>query len=768
MAGRASAFGCAEGATELSPRLVRQRSMRKHLPWVNVPQIILPLLAERGEGRGEESMFHAIGKTTSLIECVGVKEFLAVTNSTTINRDGAMFTVQALVSGLDQCWDTGLPYFVGHDRHRLIGWVVPQSVHIQPHLARLTAVIKMPENPEEEVAVRRAFIASTSKRISETLEPARSELQTKLQSFLSGEVEEAAPGCAAFVQNGLARRAFADIFEKADKDGLVPLRTLKPISAGIFEIDGLLLFAHPFLRRSLSRFNTLNAPFLAQLQSLTRQDDLNVRVALDPDMVGLARTHLEHREAQYWFGPKFNDDIAAIPLGVTRHEASDEDRLFAAVSRTEFWWYEQKDIRTFECEELQNIPSCGVGESQFGCRFVHSITSNDQKSFQHADGAIRLYDETAMIRRLEVDLKTAGRKTEYTKLWRVDGDISVVNWKRLISDYYRDNTLIGEYLGGKDKTLDEHREASKREPPPTSVSDYLPSQMAADDGVNVSVSYHPKFPESKSGRLVMSFDTLSSDTVRYCYVESDSLEIMKLLKRAGHGIEMEDDLVRVLFEDRILNLPLFAHSGRDPVRGANYTLSVIVSLLRRFSELDVEKLVSATIGVNYEDHAVFYSFAGQSRQLLEWLSEPDSQLPQRIADVPRWCARASAVISKRFQNLNVQDKLWQTLKTSGILKFDRNMLHPDKFDAQTGETGGARICAEIPKEDIHLFESQKIGLGRVAIIRNSECTQCGKAYEECLHSKYFDDGVVHRITSLELLALFWSDQAKNQGRVAIS
>lgn len=639
-----------------------------------------------------------------------------------------MFTVEALVSGLDQCWNTGLPYFVGHDHHRLIGWVIPLSVHLQPQLVRLTARIQMPETAEEENAVKRAFIASTSRQIAKTLEPARSELQTKLQGFLSGEVEEAAPGCAAFVQDGLARKIFADVFEKADKDGLVSIRTLKPISAGVFEIDGLLLFAHPFLRRSLSRFNTLNEPFLSRLQGLVRQDNLDVRVALDPDMVGLAKTHHEQREAQYWFGPRFTDDISTIPLGVTRHAASDEDRFFATVSRTEFWWYEQGGARTFECEELQDIPSYGVGGGKFGCRFIHSITSSDQKAFQHADGAIRAYDEAAMIRRLDVDLKAAGRQTEYTKLWRVDGTIPVATWKGLVSDYYRDNTLIGEYLGGKDKTLDEHREAAKQEPSPASISDYVPSQMTAEDGVNLSVSYHPKFPESKSGRLVMSFDTLSNDSARHHYIESDTLEVVKLLKRAGHGVEMEDGLVRVLFEDRVLNLPLFAHTGCDSVKAANETLSAVASLFCRMFELNVEKLVSVSIGVNYEEHAVFYSFAGRVGKLAEWLSEPEALLPKSIADVPHWCGRVSAGISQRVQTQGVRDNLWQTLKATGILKFDRKILHPSKIETQL-EENGARIRAEIPKEDLHIFQTQKLALGRVAVIQKSKCDQCGESYD---------------------------------------
>ena len=46
--------GCAEGATEISPGLGRGPP-GTDLPREIVPKIILPLLAKRGEGRGEES-----------------------------------------------------------------------------------------------------------------------------------------------------------------------------------------------------------------------------------------------------------------------------------------------------------------------------------------------------------------------------------------------------------------------------------------------------------------------------------------------------------------------------------------------------------------------------------------------------------------------------------------------------------------------------------------------------------------------------------------
>lgn len=684
-----------------------------------------------------------------------MKEYLAVSCSTKVNRCGTMFSVSALVSGMRGMSMTGLPYYVGHDHHRLMGWASPLAVHIQPGLGRLTMIMMTPEDSQEEQQIVQAFNRETSRHIDTAMQPARGELRARLKEFLVGDPGEIAPNCAAFLQPGLARRTFARIFDGEDKDGLVSLKDLKRVSFGVYEIDGLLLFAHPFLRRSLSRFNTLNTDFLSRLEALTARSDLKVRVALDPDMVGLAKTHHLYEEAQYWFGPHFLDDISNIPLGLTRHEASEEQKFFAGVSRAEFWWYEQKENKTFECEELQDIPSHGSGKDKFGCRFVHSIASPDHRTFQHTDGAIRLYDETAMVRRLGMDLKTAGRKTEYTKLWRVDGAIPITTWKRLISDYYRDNTLIGEYLGGKDPVLEECRQTKTCEIPNDSILNYIPGGMSEKDGINLSISYHPRRKECKSGRIIVSYDNFRNASICYHYIEADTLEVIKALKQKGFDVEIEAGLFLARFEDDILNLPIFAHTGNLAVKDANSTISVIAELLDALAKRKQDKLVTLSIEVNYNEHAVIFSFAGRVQNLLRWFGLPEAKLPQDIEDLPDWTSRAMSEISQSFPCLKEVDNLWSTLKTSGVIKFDRKFISPETIQFRPDDNG-VNVRIEIPKDDIPVFDQEGIGIGRIFIIEESLCTKCSLPYRDCLHSKYLDEGVVHEITAVKLLGIFWS------------
>jgi hypothetical protein len=74
-------------------------------------------------------------------------------------------------------------------------------------------------------------------------------------------------------------------------------------------------------------------------------------------MVGLASTYHQREELEYWWRPKFNDDLTSISPNVTHHEATPEERMYHCISRTEFWWQSCDGKHIFEAEELRDLPS---------------------------------------------------------------------------------------------------------------------------------------------------------------------------------------------------------------------------------------------------------------------------------------------------------------------------------------------------------------------------------------------------------------------------
>ena len=75
------------------------------------------------------------------------------------------------------------------------------------------------------------------------------------------------------------------------------------------------------------------------------------------------------------------------------------------------------------------------------------MIDGESRRIEHLDGAIRSYDAAEMLSRLDLNLMHVERKTDYKKLWRVDGDLDIRQWKMLIHNFFRGNPLIAEYFG---------------------------------------------------------------------------------------------------------------------------------------------------------------------------------------------------------------------------------------------------------------------------------------------------------------------------------
>jgi hypothetical protein len=124
-----------------------------------------------------------------------------------------------------------------------------------------------------------------------------------------------------------------------------------------------------------------------------------LRIAIDKNLIGLSETYRGVLEFDYWWGPKFNNDISSIPNEVTRYESNEEQKFFSSVLGTEFWWKTDENEKTLEIEEIREQPSLGIDKDSYGCRYIHSIYDNDKSEFIHFDSAIRLYSDEQILQR---------------------------------------------------------------------------------------------------------------------------------------------------------------------------------------------------------------------------------------------------------------------------------------------------------------------------------------------------------------------------------
>lgn len=450
-----------------------------------------------------------------------------------VNRQNMLLPLETLVESMETPlasaieWNIpyGMPVNLSHDLCRPVGWSEPRGVYLARDMARQLGLVYLPETDDERDRIselRRAFTVWFQAR---EIEPFADGIEAKVADHATSAMRLWHGEASAAIEPGLASAMFPEFFTPGsayvDKDGLVDFTYLttrtRQLQPGVFherERD-ILLFAHRYFRRSLSLRNSLNAYVLQSFTDAAEKECVNARLRLDPDLIGHPDSARARIELEYWHGPKYDDDIAVIPAGVAEHKSSEGDRHYSRIDKTQIWWKEPetrspsglpRQIRTFEIEELIEDESPGLADGMYGCRYAHAEYDMAEGILSHFDGAIRAYTSDAYLERIERRIDRAGKHAGYTKLFRLDGALPVVTWKRVLTDWYRGNRLIPEYLGAPQEDLAEAQtppEPRKPTRPPalsallclekapprsTAFTRLVPDQIIESDGKPVSAA----------------------------------------------------------------------------------------------------------------------------------------------------------------------------------------------------------------------------------------------------------------------------------------
>ena len=694
-----------------------------------------------------------------------MKQLLNVITSDAINRYRDKFTVGALVHNIHEECLLGIPNLVAHDHSRPMGWLFPFAVHIEPGLSRAVAVNNLPESAEDRERLIKQYKYYYAKRIIEPNESSINQLKQLLHKHLDGNEKVTAIECIALVEAGLAIRALPQIFSKRDDDGLISLNLLKPLGIGTFQIGEFVLFAHHYLRRNLYHLNTLNYPFLKQLQKVGKNNP-STKIALDPDMVGLASTYTyngERQELLYWWGPKFSDNLTSIEGGVTHHEANDTEKICYGISGTQFHWGIQAGQRIFEAEELRDLPSVTESQDDFGCRYVHSIVDKTRGLITHFDGAIRIYSGNEMLQRLDVNLDRASKNTRYTKLWRIDGSTDVITWKELLNDYYRDNRQVGEYLGAEDNLTDGLQILQNSEESSLSKQ-YTPYSMSEGMGVRVALSYRPIHDlEFEDEFTVFPIDTISDGHNSYPYIESEGIELRKILAKLGVNLNIPGGTHFVNFQDLYTNLPLIHIGGTHPLKYLHLSIKAVKMLINLWFRQRQDRVACFRICFPIgELRIITISVLGHVADLNKWFSHNLCIPPTNHEDMRNWADEVSNYLGRVFSTTADTPYLTETLMTTGVLFIDRKRIDFSNYHIEYDDKLKKHIFTlPIPKERLELAKAlENIGIipGLGFLVEESQCTKCQNTYEVCNCSKLLDKSVTREIVQAKPLFPFWTDR----------
>ena len=698
-----------------------------------------------------------------------MEKYQGVAMTDGINRKNHIFPLSAIIKAYHASWHTALPVNLGHDRTKPIGYTMLTGIYMEPGKAYVTNESAIMETKEEHELMRKMISAYDYKIFCEEHKDELNTLTKKLNGVLSEEFRVAPIGQAVAIKDkNIVYRLFPE-WSETIKDGLADVRDLQPaytksengekgfLIPGVYYKDGYLLFGHQFFRRSLSILNSTNEEFFNSFEKMRDIPGVEIKLALDMDMVGLVGTEHLELEYQYIWGPHFNNDLTCIPEGVTCHENEHYDNLFSNLLSTQFYWHIQDGKRTFECEELcdkENI-SFDDGETMlWGCRYVHSMINPSTGLPTHLDGAIRIYNDEQILERIDskTDISKYGKDSEYIKLWRIDNDFSVALWKELISSFYRENTLIGEYFDGVDEKYDqikkegnEHNSVVKR------PNSFAHIQFSTGDGARIYLRYINKF-DIVAGRDIGisnkdSFITYDGEKEKI--LDADTITLLKYLKRKGLSLRIPITS-QIAFCDMIYNFPTLCCKSSLVV---DIVISAIKDLCEAWTRKGDDRLISFGLMVNLATEAVHISFASHVNDLLELLGS----IP-KLSDVAfeEWI-EAIYNQNNKYRVAGDQPNKFQLIH-GDVLCFKRLIVDPDKIKKIWMEDEIVHTQLNITKEEGEELLQHKITCAPFYKIIEDRCSKCGKDYAQCSCLKFIDDDVSDEVVKADLLGLIWTNR----------
>lgn len=685
------------------------------------------------------------------------------------NRMDHIIPLSTILSAYHENWNRIIPMNVGHDRTKPIGFTKLSGIYMEPGKAYLTNELAIVDSGEERKELLKMIKANDYRVFYEEHKDEIGILAKKLGLVLSDSRQVAPIGQAvAIKESGIIRRIFPEWVDTF-KDGLTDIKELEPVYSktdkgekghlipGVFYKDGYLLFAHQFFRRSLSILNTTNEEFFIVFEKMRNIQGINALVALDMDIVGLPGTEHPQVEYQYIWGPHFNDNLELIPEGVTCFENEHYDNLYTNIVSTQFYWHKQDGKRSFECEELcdrENIFNEDGNTMHWGCRYVHSMIDPGTGLPIHLDGAIRIYDDEQIVERLDAktDISKYGKLSKYIKLWRIDNEFSVALWKELISAFYRENPLIGEYFGGVDEKYERiKKEQEERRSEVNEPNDFEHIEINSGDGCRVFLQYSDRFEieDTTDIRISVKESILFNDGQEIEIIDSETISLLKLLKRKGLMFVIPTTSC-ICFNDTICNFPTL-YCKNEFVAGI--VLESINELCQVWMNRGEDRLLSFGIMINQHKEAGHISIAGHVNDIVKFIKQY-----KRITDISldEWILDIYQKNNTFRKGNNHPDKY--ALLHGDRLCFRRLIIQPNNIEKLKVDDGTINIKLRLSSEEKEYLCAHQITEAPFFRIKRDICCKCGKEYSQCDCIKYIDEGVEDVVVDADLLGLIWTNR----------
>jgi hypothetical protein len=664
----------------------------------------------------------------------------------------------------DMVWDkstVAVPMHLGHDMHRPIGCMVPFGLYFEPKIVRNLGLSLIPETDEENKQILDFKKFSAYSNIKEDIDSNNGALHDILKDNLSDNFKYLHSSTLAIIDEGIVNKVFKKLSSLKVKDDLIQIKDLliefdyKFQGVFIHKTLPLCIYADSFFRRSLSRHNCFHYNFLDKFMLFKDNDEVVLKIAIDWDLIGYAPTLLPTMEFDYWFGPKYTDEIDKIEPGLTKHLTNEFERNYYQLSSTEFFWKINKNLREFELEELRESEAPTL-QDFYGCRYIHSIYDTDKSTFVHFDGAIRGYDSDLYFERIDQKMTEFGRRSQYKKLFRMDGKIEINVWKSLITHYMQSNPLIYEYFNAE-------KPKSELEKPIENITlmeELVPQKIDENEGIKLLVSYHEKNNNfSGHTHAVSIYDVVDNGDGNTDAIEEDIIEVKKAIERLGKKLFIKNEVLYGNFKDEYWNIPCIFHSVDQPSEDITMTIQALKNIFSKLIERKLNSVISFTLSWNMEEKEVRLSSFGHVSDLIKWMNSFTS-IPTNRDEFKSWLDIQRTYLNSNYKQFINKPALKDICQYDGVIYIKRKIVE-QKFNPKPIMKDESLVCQlQIPTDGRNyddILENRIVPI-MTYFIKKATCSKTGKSYYDSPYSKFLDDDVHVIIEEIEGLTFYWSDK----------
>lgn len=684
-----------------------------------------------------------------------------------IARNNTCLSISALDDMIWMGSDGGRPTNMSHDIHRFIGWSVINGLYMSHELSYVVGNTYIPESKDEKEELQERRLAFFYKYMGEAIQKYKKAFIEELNKHklycVDGKGRWLYNGIVLYGYVEILYNAFPELKEHIDDDGLILLEHLLEVfnycGQGVFKSkhNQLSVVLHSFFRRSYSIYNNYNFGFLDKLFEVYNNGNHSVKVRLDTNLIGYAPSWRQSHEYEFWYGPKYNDDIESIPEGLTRYESDEIDKVYTNIKSTEFIWQKKDDGKQyqFEMEEVTDAEAPTLGKNTYGCRYLHALYDFAHKEFNHFDGAIRCYDLENMIKRIDTPMNQMGHQAEYTKIFRIDGHISLDLWKSLITQYLCSNHSVYDYFG----TPRPFSKRQKEKPRGHTLQDYVPYQIDKGDGIRLFISYH-NTEGFETNRCFCKYDLIELKDGTHNAIDFSTLEVAKALWKVGAEIEIPIDVKVVLVEDNYHTIPQIFHSNIDCQEDLNKTLEGIRLLVNQHIKNGDDEIYSFSIGWNLEGHSVCISFMGHVFDIYCWLNSFES-IPVKHEELKTWLGKQNDYIHKNGKD-SPSPLEANHIQNDGILYFQHRYVLKDvrtsdiKMDPQVGMTAKIETEDEVLGD---LLNKGQICFTPLFVVSDATDGKTGESYFKSPYSGIFHE-TTYIFDNIQLISFVWTTKPK--------